>query len=169
MSVKYTPPAFPVLKRGRNGLDCTDTGMSLRDWFAGQALAGVASNPEGGFFIDTNGDIAPQLARICYDLADCMLNMRLAGPEKLQAMCNPGHPNPEDMYAAECEREAALERDAARYRWLRERCGYLAEEYQDSGPRLERLYEMGAEEGWAVDADSLDVAVDAARKGARNG
>lgn len=33
------PGAFPVLERCGNSLDCTDPGMELRDWFAGQALA----------------------------------------------------------------------------------------------------------------------------------
>ena len=45
-------------------------GMTLRDWFAGQALAGILSNPniENAFF---NVD-----AGLAYDAADAMLAAR---------------------------------------------------------------------------------------------
>jgi hypothetical protein len=46
-------------------------GMSLRDWFAGQALAGLLSGlPPGGEIPD------PQLAGECYRAADAMLRER---------------------------------------------------------------------------------------------
>jgi hypothetical protein len=35
--------AFPVI--AENGLGHVSDGMSLRDWFAGQALAGIMANP----------------------------------------------------------------------------------------------------------------------------
>lgn len=40
MSIE-NPPAFPVI--AENGLGHVSEGMSLRDWFAGQALVGVIS------------------------------------------------------------------------------------------------------------------------------
>lgn len=57
-------------------------GMSLRDWFAGQALAGLCSNPGGpiqangmsgwGLVNCTMGDVA----REAYAIADAMLEAR---------------------------------------------------------------------------------------------
>jgi len=61
-------PAFPQTQGENNdwpghyGLG----GMTLRDWFAGQALAGVCAGPE------FNGDIAA----LCYEMADAMLTER---------------------------------------------------------------------------------------------
>jgi hypothetical protein len=43
--------------------------MSLRDWFAGQYLIGLASNPKA---IGT----AQEWAKECYDQADAMLEER---------------------------------------------------------------------------------------------
>lgn len=40
-------PAFPLLGDGPNA-PCFNEGMTLRDWFAGQALAGIRANPEAG-------------------------------------------------------------------------------------------------------------------------
>ena len=33
-----TPQAFPTLERGAGGLDLTDAGMSLRDYFAAHVI-----------------------------------------------------------------------------------------------------------------------------------
>ena len=66
-------PAFPVSipSCGDNGWH----GMSLRDWFAGQAIMAIASRWQG-----TIGDIDDEAcgctARIAYDLADAMLEAR---------------------------------------------------------------------------------------------
>ena len=46
-------------------------GMSLRDWFAGQALAGMLSNPKMPNEFDTE-----PVAVAAYDLADSMLAAR---------------------------------------------------------------------------------------------
>ena len=60
-------PAFPV--------ETTATpyapGMSLRDWFAGQALAGCGRQ----WYDNTNGDDAT-VSRFCYEAADAMLASR---------------------------------------------------------------------------------------------
>ena len=58
------PPAFP------QALTVGAPGMSLRDWFAGQALAGFTSCSDGG------GDVlmgAADTARAAYNYADAML------------------------------------------------------------------------------------------------
>lgn len=46
-------------------------GMSLRDWFAGQALAGIVCDPK--IATATNARLIPELA---YALADAMLRER---------------------------------------------------------------------------------------------
>ena len=47
-------------------------GMSLRDWFAGQALAGILSNP--GTF--GGEDLLPHIGQVVYKFADAMLKAR---------------------------------------------------------------------------------------------
>jgi hypothetical protein len=67
-------PAFP-----RSDYDNSDAGMSLRDWFAGQALAGIL----GGGFADTiphddlNG--GRDAAAFAYQYADAMIAERKGG------------------------------------------------------------------------------------------
>jgi hypothetical protein len=69
--------AFPVMdtyvspQTGEQRLDCMSYGMSLRDWFAGQALAGYSVIfPEGGSVIPR------EAARWCYAIADAMIAHR---------------------------------------------------------------------------------------------
>jgi len=67
------PPAFPVLSDREyeragpsvHALDLDSPGMTLRDWFAGQALIGIAPN--------NDHEAAAQLA---YRYADAMLRQR---------------------------------------------------------------------------------------------
>lgn len=47
-------------------------GMSMRDWFAGQALVGILSNANG---VRSEED-AEKLAPACYTMADAMLAAR---------------------------------------------------------------------------------------------
>ena len=56
-------PAFPV------AADEFTTGMTLRDWFAGQALAGILANPSRLDSIDNTTGGA-------YTIADAMLMAR---------------------------------------------------------------------------------------------
>ncbi len=48
------------------------SGMSLRDWFAGQALAGYLSDPD----IVTTGEAVKAIAKAMYRVADAMLEER---------------------------------------------------------------------------------------------
>ena len=57
-------PAFPSTAPTQN------TGMSLRDWFAGQWLAGYIANPHGYF------ETAEAAAQCAYTVADAMLEAR---------------------------------------------------------------------------------------------
>lgn len=68
--------AFPAVTIGRPGNEFVrihHPGMTLRDWFAGQALAGWVSDPGVGA-----ADAAQRqnLAEICYAIADAMLEAR---------------------------------------------------------------------------------------------
>jgi hypothetical protein len=65
-------PAFPHVNPGYDGnwdKERQIGGMSLRDWFAGQALAGAELNMP-----------PPLTAADCYALADAMLEARKAKP-----------------------------------------------------------------------------------------
>ena len=64
-------PAFPCQNNW-------DSGMSLRDWFAGQALKGMLSSGDG---VDTedgaNNSTEPDdMALVAYEYADAMLEAR---------------------------------------------------------------------------------------------
>lgn len=74
MTTKQTGgPAFPLAV---NKTDHRYThGMSLRDWFAGQALAGLLANPEIDN-IDENASLEDSLANAAYITADAMLKER---------------------------------------------------------------------------------------------
>ncbi len=58
-------PAFPAPYDGHGS---GDPGMSLRDWFAGQALAGNLGNPWSSH--------EDSVASRCYKIADAMLKAR---------------------------------------------------------------------------------------------
>ena len=64
------PPAFPTRD--------FDEGMSLRDWFAGQALAGLCANAE---YLDLLPKASPAsekaLAEVVTSIADAMLRARI--------------------------------------------------------------------------------------------
>ena len=71
-------PAFPHMKRPRPDLGTgvtetfTDGGMSLRDWFAGQALRARYGNG--------SAMTAEDAAHLAYQLADAMLEARRVQP-----------------------------------------------------------------------------------------
>ena len=64
-------PAFPAC--GEANINDT-MGMSLRDWFAGQAIAGMLANPQVG-----RTTTAAQIVEPAYALADAMLAARSTG------------------------------------------------------------------------------------------
>lgn len=69
-------PAFPNASEeptieNRYGIRARP-GMSLRDWFAGQALQSIA-----GYTIQPDGGTCDETARMAYQLADAMLRERV--------------------------------------------------------------------------------------------
>lgn len=75
-------------------------------------------------------------------------------------------PAPYARVLAQAEADSdALRADAERYRWLRARYGRISETYDgDSG----RIIEIDIDpDGWDVDADTLDSAIDAAMEAKR--
>jgi len=65
-------PAFPLKISTSDGSTTIYPGMMLRDWFAGQALAGMVCHPKA--LADAEG-----LAGACYEIADAMLAARMKG------------------------------------------------------------------------------------------
>ena len=63
-------PAFPIERHLQNGNEC-HYGMTLRDWFAGQALASMDGRERDGDF-----GTMPGIAVYCYIIADTMLEKR---------------------------------------------------------------------------------------------
>jgi hypothetical protein len=53
-------------------------------------------------------------------------------------------------------------RDAARYRWLRERWGRVTETYDGDSGRITAIGTEPAGEGWDIEPETLDAAIDAA-------
>lgn len=73
-------PAFPVTASTgypRDGVYCRD-GMSLRDWFAGQALVGITSLQSDFDAIAKHVGMSAEdlTARACFVIADAMLKAR---------------------------------------------------------------------------------------------
>lgn len=67
-----TETAFPAMTPGGY---CTP-GMTLRDWFAGQLLAGIAAN---GNYSEM------QTAKLCYQIAEFMIAVRELTPDTTTA------------------------------------------------------------------------------------
>lgn len=67
------PPAFP---RPANQAYVLSDGMTLRDWFAGQALSGLMANANMPFAPDYAECEPGQIAAASYDIADAMLAAR---------------------------------------------------------------------------------------------
>ena len=59
-------PAFPGVTENDTG-----EGMTLRDYFAGQALAGLCSDGSAGTYMSRN-----QVAEACYRMGDAMIAAR---------------------------------------------------------------------------------------------
>lgn len=67
-------PAFPAPMNGPDG--STQHGMTLRDWFAGQALIGAATTIKAASYEEVETQVAPIVARLTYAIADAMLAER---------------------------------------------------------------------------------------------
>lgn len=81
MSKNDGGPAFPLYPLKEGEWTCNDAGMSLRDWFAGKALAGISSNPSFSLAIKSLTSDKGKLpgtfmAEVAYNLADAMLKVR---------------------------------------------------------------------------------------------
>ncbi|WP_020372144.1 hypothetical protein [Rhizorhabdus wittichii] len=72
MSKPENPRAFPSA-----AIDDQFGGMTMRDWFAGQALAGMVGHPKV-----TAASLGIHAAKRCYELADAMLAERAKGRGK---------------------------------------------------------------------------------------
>jgi hypothetical protein len=70
-------PEFPVLDYNPNHeqMECFNFGMTLRDWFAGQALY-IMPSPSDTETPEDVGEAAPLIAKIAYAIADAMINER---------------------------------------------------------------------------------------------
>lgn len=81
--VKIGGPAFPYneLSQQTGGVYAQHAGMSLRDWFAGQALAGIVGTNYDWFTSDSAdyGSRVHSAAHFAYSLADAMIAARAQG------------------------------------------------------------------------------------------
>lgn len=69
--------AFPSSFVGPYGTESSKGGMTLRDWFAGQALIGLVSDADNLRKLSVNGkEVAAITARSAYFMADAMLAER---------------------------------------------------------------------------------------------
>lgn len=72
-----TDSAFPILEQGGNGLELTDVGMSLRDYFAAQVLPVIVTDYRmRNDKIDRTGAIG--IALDAYRIAEGMMGYRAA-------------------------------------------------------------------------------------------
>lgn len=65
-------PAFPISEYGLLGYN----GMSLRDYFAGEALAGDSANLEGAWDDSISDEYLLDRCRLFYRIADAMIEAR---------------------------------------------------------------------------------------------
>lgn len=62
-------PAFPTMRSEVGGVD----GMSLRQWYAGQAIAGMASIANANWYTEYHPETQKQVAQNAVALADALL------------------------------------------------------------------------------------------------
>lgn len=74
--------AFPSVCLGDPGHPSSLPGMSLRDWFAGQALAGMMANANIPFSADYAECEPAQIASAIYDIADASIAERAARQDR---------------------------------------------------------------------------------------
>lgn len=80
-------PAFPQFTQNAWGNPLVTGGASLRDWFAGQALAGLCAISNSDVIAARSDSSAPDVRRViaytCYLMADAMLEMRDRGGDEI--------------------------------------------------------------------------------------
>ena len=72
-------PAFPrpmSVDSDTATIVASQQGMSLRDWFAGQALAGLLAADTAGSVSSDMGEVTARYAGVAYRLANAMLEAR---------------------------------------------------------------------------------------------
>lgn len=80
MSAPENPLAFPSVENHPSFAPMHHRGMSLRDWFAGQAIAGFAGNQSWLVGVASkDANLAGTIARACFEIADAMLAERAKG------------------------------------------------------------------------------------------
>jgi hypothetical protein len=80
MGAPYNPPAFPLAVEP--GFQFANDGMTMRDWFAGQALA-VIDADKASAVAEKLGRETPQvIASLAYAIANAMLAERAKGQPK---------------------------------------------------------------------------------------
>jgi hypothetical protein len=70
MTMREEDPAFPTFGPREN------SGMSLRDYFAGQALPAAVGALNSGGMLTVRGEQLETVAKYAYDMADAMLAER---------------------------------------------------------------------------------------------
>lgn len=72
--------AFPCqpMDAQANPIGPLECGMSLRDWFAGQALSGILAN---SFLMKTYGGPVEKRAKDAYEFADAMIKQKSTNTE----------------------------------------------------------------------------------------
>jgi hypothetical protein len=81
VTAPYNPPAFPSVCLGDPGHPSSEPGMSLRDYFAGEALPQtilLVLESVPGCSPTDNGGFAAAVAHLSYQMADAMLVERMA-------------------------------------------------------------------------------------------
>ena len=126
MTEKDGWPAFP--RRGVHPIDGYDLlGMSIRDYFAGQALVGRRAGAGYGAHIST------AMAQLCYEDAEAMIQARetrscLDGGEC--EACDRERAREQSFHLTDEEREKLV----SLYQWLREN-----EYYESASPIIRRI------------------------------
>ena len=72
------PQAYPCLDNNGSGLSMRDPGMTLRDWFAGQALGAIITATSNGqhYPAREGRSLIQGMTQDAYELADAMLAHR---------------------------------------------------------------------------------------------
>ncbi len=72
---EHTIAAFPTLERGVHGIELTDPGMTLRDYFAAHAAAGMCAAFPNVSLKNTE-QFLQSVPTTAYEIADAMLEAR---------------------------------------------------------------------------------------------